>query len=91
MAFCKVCDREVGVEKNSRAIWIIGFLILGFMQPFGSISIPVCWGIAFFLVILPRNTKCGICKSPLFSSGVSKSNHNLSTDEKKKNSDPWKS
>lgn len=65
MAFCKICDREVGVEKKSRAIWIIGFLILGLIVPFWFITLPIFWFMALLAAILPRQSKCGICKSPI--------------------------
>jgi len=65
MAFCKTCGREVGIEKQSRAIWIIGFLILGLIVPFWPITLPLFWGLAFLAAVLPRKRKCGICKSDL--------------------------
>lgn len=68
MAFCTVCDREVGIEKKSRAVWIIGFLILGLIVPLWIITLPLFWGIAFLMMILPRQAKCGICKSPVAAS-----------------------
>ena len=63
MAFCKTCNREVGIEKQSRAIWVIGFLILGLIVPLWIITLPFFWGLAFLAMILPRTKKCGICKS----------------------------
>ena len=65
MAFCNICDREVGVEKKSRAIWIIGFLILGLIVPLWFITLPLFWFMALLAAILPRQAKCGICKSPI--------------------------
>jgi len=65
MAFCTICDREVGAEKKSRGVWIIGFLILGLIIPFWFITLPLFWFMALLAVILPRQAKCGICKSPL--------------------------
>lgn len=65
MAFCKVCDREVGVEKKSRAVWIIGFLVLGLLVPLWPVTLPFFWFLAFLAAILPRKSNCGICKSPI--------------------------
>lgn len=65
MAFCHTCNREVGVETSSRAIWIIGFLILGLIVPLWIITLPLFWGAALMAAVLPRARKCGICKSPV--------------------------
>lgn len=65
MAFCNACDREVGVEKKSRAVWIIGFLVLGLVLPFWILTLPLFWGIALIMAIVPRKQLCGICKTPL--------------------------
>lgn len=65
MAFCKSCNREVGIEKKSRAVWIIGFLILGLIIPLWLITLPLCWGIAFLAAVIPREKVCGICKTSI--------------------------
>ncbi len=65
MAFCKICDREVGIEKKSRAIWIIGLLILGAVLPFWIVTLPLFWGLALLAAIIPRKKTCGICKSSI--------------------------
>ncbi len=71
MAFCKICDREVGVEKK-RSDWAITiFVILGMVTPFWPITLPLFWSIAFIIYIsAPR--VCGICKSKLGMSKVGK-------------------
>ena len=65
MAYCSKCDREVGIEKSSRAIVIFGCLILGVIVPLWIITLPIFWGIAFITAIIPRKRKCGVCKSPI--------------------------
>ena len=65
MAHCHTCQREVGVEKSSRAVWIVGLLILGLIEPLWPITLPLCWGAAFFAAVIPRARRCGICKSPM--------------------------
>ncbi len=65
MAYCKVCERDVGVEKQSRAVWIIGFLVLGLIVPLWIVTLPLFWSLAFLAAVLPRQKKCGICKSAL--------------------------
>lgn len=65
MAFCKSCDREVGVERKSRAVWIIGFLVLGLLVPLWPVTLPILWSIALLLAVLPNKKVCGICKTGL--------------------------
>lgn len=52
MAFCKSCDREVGVERKSRAVWIIGFLVLGLLVPLWPVTLPILWSIALLLLAI---------------------------------------
>jgi len=65
MAFCKVCDREVGVEEKSRSGLIIGFIILGLVVPIWFITLPIFWGLALLMFFLPKKKHCGICKASL--------------------------
>ena len=48
MIFCKHCNRDVGVEIESKAIIIAVLVIVGLLFPLWIITLPIFWGIAFY-------------------------------------------
>jgi len=65
MAFCKFCNREVGVHQPGPGCLFWIFIILGLIIPFWIITLPVCWIVALSLWLFGRKSVCGICKGPL--------------------------
>lgn len=68
MAYCKLCNREVGLRKNKPTLSTALLVILGLMVPLWPITLPFFWGLAILNYVIRSSKVCGLCSSSNWTS-----------------------
>ena len=67
MAYCALCNREVGIDKQRPWLSTLLLVILGLIVPLWPITLPLFWGLAILNMLIRTKSGCGVCKSKKIS------------------------